>query len=58
MNEAKAYEWAGQALRACNGEPHRGQQCADNVAAAILVAYRQGIVDMFNKTWNPKTKRE
>lgn len=38
MEETTAYKWAAQATRNCNGEPHRRQQCMDNIASALTEA--------------------
>lgn len=44
MNESTAYKWAAQAMKPIKGllEPHKGQQLADKIVAAILEAYKKG----------------
>lgn len=42
MDEATAYQWAGQVLRPLDGiiEPHKGQQVADLIVSALMEATR------------------
>jgi len=41
-DEAEAYAWAHQALRNCNAERHRKEQCLDLVAVAVRAAWTAG----------------